>query len=178
MLQTFNTLVGIGIIITIITVLTIIALVFLGETDSKLFKFIKRHSLPFGFILAFAGVFGSLMYSEVFNFVPCIFCWWIRIFLYPQVAILGVALWYKDTRMWFSSIILSVIGLGFSIYLVLLQTGTIGPSAACSTLGVSCEKIDVTVFGWLTIPIMSLIFFIGILALSYIGLKKSHEKTA
>ena len=178
MLQVFNTLVGIITIIIIIAILAIISLVFLDETNSKPFQFFKKHSLLFGFLLALGGVFGSLMYSEVFHFAPCVFCWWIRIFLYPQAVILGVALWYRDTRMWLSSIILSVIGVCFSIYLILLQTGVVGPSAACSTLGVSCEKIDVTIFGWLTIPIMSLIFFIGILALSYVGLRKTKEKTA
>ena len=174
MLPFFNTLVGIGIIVIIIVVLVILALLFLGETDSKPFRFLKHHSFLFAFLLALGAVFGSLMYSEVFHFAPCVFCWWQRIFMYPQVIILAVALWFRDTRVWLTSIILSVIGACFSIYHILIQSGIVGPSAACSTLGVSCEKIDVLIFGWITIPIMCLVLFIGILMFSYIA----HKKTA
>lgn len=171
-LTLFNTFTGIGVIAIIIVILGVYALLFLGETNSKLYKFIKHHSFLFALILATGGVFGSLMYSEVFHFAPCLFCWWQRIFLYPQAIILAVALWFRDTRIWLTSIILSSIGGLFSIYHILLQTGIIGPGGTCETVGVSCTKIDVLIFGWITIPIMCLVLFVGILTFAYVAHRK------
>ncbi|MDB4984238.1 MAG: disulfide bond formation protein [Patescibacteria group bacterium] len=171
-LSVFNTITGIGSIIIILGVLLVIALVFLGETDSKIFKWIKKNAAVFTFVLALGGMIGSLIYSNVFGFAPCEFCWSIRIMLYPQVVIFGAHLWRRDANAWLVSTILSIVGLGLSIYLVLLQAGKIGNDAACIAAGVSCAKIDVIIFGWLTIPIMVLVFFVGMLTLSYVAHKK------
>ena len=173
MLTVFNTIVGIGTIGVIVLVVVIFAMIFLGETNSKLFQFFKKQAFVFAFLLALGATVGSLIYSEGFHFLPCTFCWWQRIFMYPQVIILGIGAWQKDLKIWLTSIILSVIGGCFSVYHILLQAGLAVPLAACSTSGVSCEKIDVLIFGWITIPIMCLVLFIGILTLAYI----SHKKT-
>ena len=172
-LSLFNTLVGIGTIAIIVALASLYAMVLLGETDSKPFHFFKRHAGLFAFFLATGGMIGSLIYSDIFHFAPCVFCWWQRIFLYPQSVILGVALWKRTRDPWLPSIILSAIGICFSTYHVLLQSGIIGPSGACATTGVSCTKIDVLIFGWLTIPIMCLIMFAGILTFAFVAHRKS-----
>ena len=171
-LTIFNTIVGIGIISIIVGIVLVFAMIFLQETDSKLFRWIKKHSLTIAFLLALGGMIGSLIYSNVFMFAPCEFCWWQRIFLYPQVIILGVAAWYRDVRIGTISIILSVIGICISIYHVLLQAGAVGSGAACALTGVSCTRIDVLIFGWITIPIMCLVLFVGILTFAYLAHRK------
>ena len=171
-LTVFNTIVGIGIIGIIAGIVLVVALVFLQETDSKLFRWIKKHSLTIAFLLALGGMVGSLIYSNVFMFAPCEFCWWQRIFLYPQVIILGVAAWYRDVRIGLIAVILSTIGICVSIYHVLMQAGVVGNDTACSLAGVSCTKIDVLIFGWITIPIMCLVMFAGVLTLNYVARRK------
>jgi disulfide bond formation protein DsbB len=171
-LTIFNTIVGIGIIGIIAGIALVFALIFLQETHSKLFHWIKKHALTISFLLALGGMIGSLIYSNVFMFAPCEFCWWQRIFLYPQVIILGVAAWYKDLRIGTISIILSVIGICVSIYHVLMQAGVVGSDATCSLTGVSCTKIDVLIFGWITIPIMCLVMFAGIIVLNWVARRK------
>ena len=169
MLTIFNTIVGVGIILAILGIVGVFAMMFLGETKSALFQWIKKYSVHIGFLIAFAGVFGSLMYSEVFKFAPCTFCWWQRIFLYPQVIVFGLGAYYHEKKIWITGVVLSLIGICFSAYHVLLQAGIVGANAACVTSGVSCEKIDVLIFGWITIPIMCLVLFASILTVSYVA---------
>jgi disulfide bond formation protein DsbB len=174
----FNFVVGIGIIGILAFVASIWILLFLGETENAYFRFIKKHSFHFAFLLALGATLGSLTYSEIFHLPPCTFCWWQRIFMYPQVIVLGIGIWYKDLKIWLTSIILSAIGACFSISHVLLQAGLRQGGGACATTGVSCTKIDVLIFGWITIPIMCLILFIGILTFAYVAHRKNTEKTA
>lgn len=172
MLNTFNTLVGVGTIAIILVVLSIWLLIFLQETRNVYFVFLKKHSFHFAFLLALGGVVGSLIYSDFFKLPPCYFCWWQRIFMYPQLVIFGVALYLKDMKMWLTGIILSGIGSLFSIYHLLIQSGAVGPSTACDAGAVSCAKIDVLIFDWITIPMMCLVLFVGILTFAYIAHRK------
>ena len=171
-LSFWNTVVGVGVIAIIVLILSSWILLFLKETENKYFKFLTKQSFHFGFLLALGAIVGSLTYSEVFKFAPCTFCWWQRIFMYPQVIVLGTAIYLKDVKVWITSIILSIIGACFSMYHILLQSGVIGPSGACTTGGVSCTRIDVLIFGWITIPIMCLVLFVGILTFAYIAHRK------
>lgn len=173
-LSFFNTAVGIGTVGIILLIISIWLLLFLQETGNKYFHFLKKHAFHFGFLLALGAIIGSLSYSEIFKFAPCTFCWWQRIFMYPQAIILGTGIYLKDLKIWLTSIILSSIGALFSIYHILLQSGIIGPSGACATGGVSCTKIDVITFGWITIPIMCLTLFVGILTFAYIAHRKEN----
>lgn len=169
----WNTFVGIGTLLVLGITLSIWILIFLKETDTLYFKWVKKHSFSIAFICALAGTLGSLVYSELFKLPPCTFCWWQRIFMYPQVIVLGIGIWLKDIKIWLTSIILSLIGLGFSISHILLQAGIRESSGACLESGVSCTKIDILVFGWITIPIMCLSLFIGILTFAYIAHRKN-----
>lgn len=172
-MEVFNGLIGIGTTILLVIVIGLWALVFLGETKSKWFQFFKRNAFVFGFVVALGGMIGSLIYSEVFHLAPCLFCWWARIFIYPQVAIFAVGMFKREVSTWGSSMILSVIGIGFSIYHVLIQAGIVGPSGACATVGVSCAKIDVLIFGWLTIPIMGLILLASLASFAILANQKN-----
>lgn len=172
----FNTVVGVGALAVTALIASLWLLIFLGETHNRYFSFFKKHAFHVGFLLALAGTLGSLTYSEIFKLPPCTFCWWQRIFMYPQVIVLGLALWLKDKKIWLTSIILSAIGSIFSISHILLQVGIRQSTGACEAVGVSCTKIDVLIFGWITIPIMCLILFVGILTFASIAHMK--EKTA
>ncbi len=173
-LSFFNTVVGIGTIGIILLIISIWLLLFLQETGNRYFHFLKKHAFHFGFLLALSAIIGSLIYSEIFKFAPCTFCWWQRIFMYPQAIVLGIGIWLKDIKIWLTSIVLSAIGLCFSISHILLQAGIRQSSGACLESSVSCTKIDVLIFGWVTIPIMCLTLFVGILTFAYIA----HKKTA
>lgn len=171
----FNTFVGIGTLVIIAFVVSLWVLIFLQETNNRYFGFVHKHGFHFAFLLALAATLGSLTYSEIFKLPPCTYCWWQRIFMYPQVVVLAIGMYLRDTKIWLTSIILSLIGASFSLYHILLQAGIRSSGAPCEALGgVSCTKIDVIIFGWITIPIMCFVLFIGILTLAYVA----HKKTA
>lgn len=176
MITTWNTALGIGVIALMVLIASVWLLALLGETNNRYIGFLKKYSMHAGFLLSLGAVIGSLTYSEIFHLPPCTFCWWQRIFMYPQVIILATGIWFKEKRFWITSIILSIIGIAFSISHILLQAGIRHSTGACLESGVSCTKIDVLVFGWLTIPIMCGTLFVGILTFAYLAHRT--EKTA
>ena len=65
--------------------------------SSRIFKgILSSWGILLGFIFALGSSLMTLVYSEGFGFVPCGLCWLERVFLYPQVFILGMALFYKE----------------------------------------------------------------------------------
>lgn len=116
-------------------------------------------------MLLVAGVAtgGSLYYSEVVDFIPCEFCWFQRIAMYPIFALLAVAV-VSRTRMPSRYIItLAAIGLALSIYHYQLQ---LFPEQGGTCSGpVSCTGKYVEEFGFVTIPFMAGSGFLSILLL-------------
>lgn len=126
-----------------------------------LIKFIKNYALLFAFIIAMLSTVGSLYYSEIAKFAPCKLCWFQRIFMYPQMFLLGIAFWRNDKKIADYIILLSFIGGIFAAYHYYLQ---LAPHAIlpCSTVGfsVSCSERFVTQYGYITLPFMSLTAFV------------------
>jgi disulfide bond formation protein DsbB len=156
-----NTFVGTGTLILQIIIAIVLLVWFYSGNEGGLIKFINRHSIWITFILALAGMLLSLFYSDIIGYEPCKLCWLQRIFLYPQVFILGLALWKKDSKIVDYSILLSVIGLILSIYHKYVELG--GHSALCATEAVSCSKIYVLEYGYITIPVMAMTSFVTML---------------
>src|SRR3989344_3514860 len=102
--------------------IVVFALIFKGLAWARLvLGFLRSQSLFLAFMIALGATLGSLFYSEVAGFVPCSLCWWQRLFLYPQVLILGFGLWKKDSRVWNCVLGLSVIGALIAVYNTYLQ---------------------------------------------------------
>src|SRR3989344_3418868 len=134
---------------------------------------ISEKALWFSFLVALIATSGSLFYSEVAGFEPCKLCWFQRIFMYPQVLLLGMAIWKKDRHIADYGILLAVLGALVAGYHYLLQLG-IAPNLPCSAVGysVSCSQVFVMNFGYITIPLMSFTAFLLIV----IALWKSRIK--
>lgn len=119
--------------------------------------FFAKHALAFGFIAALGGMAVSLFYSEVAGYTPCNLCWFQRIFLYPQVVLLGMALWKKDARVADYSIALSFIGGIIAAYHSYIQYG--GPSLIRCSVANACSQRFVFEYGYITLPVMALTVF-------------------
>lgn len=134
-----------------------------------LIHFFGKNSLIFAFIVALAATTGSLFYSEVIGFEPCRLCWFQRIFMYPQVVLLGLALLRRDHGIALYSITLSIIGAVIATYHYLLQIG-VSPSLSCQAVGysISCSSKFVLQFGYITIPMMALTAFLLIIFFFYL----------
>ena len=119
--------------------------------------FAQNRVVLLGLLLSLGGFLGSLFLSGVVGFPPCVLCWWQRIFLYPQVFLFGLAFFRKDRSSFLLDAILLLSGVGFIIgvyhsFLPFLG----GDSVFCSIgNGVSCAKLYINAFGYITIPVMS-----------------------
>ena len=114
----------------------------------------------------------TLVYSEGFGFVPCGLCWLERVFLYPQVFILGMALFYKEKVAARYGLLLSVPGLIISLYHHYLQMGG-NKFIACPTSGGDCAKRIMFEFGFVTFPLLSAFLFLFLIVL-YIYILKTR----
>lgn len=140
---------------------------------------INKGILLLAFILSIVATFGSLYFSEVLKFQPCTLCWYQRICMYPLVIILGVGIWEKNKNIYKYVLPLSIVGWIISIYHNLIQYSIIPETIkVCSAIG-SCSERYIDWYGFLTIPLLSLIAFTGvnILILIYILQRKNQENT-
>lgn len=140
---------------------------------AKFLAFFSRNYLKLALTVSLTATLGSLFYSEIAGFTPCKLCWFERIFMYPQTVIFGVAMWKKDAKIWIYSLTLSIIGATISIYHYLLQIGIL-PEGSCDAVGrsVSCSKVFVMTFGYITIPLMAGTAFVLLILLA-IAAKKN-----
>lgn len=140
----------------------------------KLTGFFGERAILISFLVTFAATFGSLFYSEVAGFEPCLLCWWQRIFLYPQTILLFTAFIKKDRNMRLHSIILSSVGALIALYHTFIQFG--GSSIVpCSATGPSCQALYFLEYGYITIPTMSLTAFALILVIMLSPNPKNRE---
>lgn len=125
-------------------------------------NFIKRNIVYLAFIQAIAATSGSLYYSEIKHYTPCVLCWYQRILMYPLIIIIGVGILRKDKKLYQYVLPMSILGTIIAAYHVMLQKGILPESVAPCTLGAACTTKYVGYFGFITIPVMSLTAFVVI----------------
>ena len=141
------------------------------DKNNRLINFFANNGLVFAFLVALVSVASSLFYSDIAGFEPCRLCWFQRIFMYPQIFLLGLAWLREEDFIIDYSLLLAGVGTLFSVYHNYIYYGG-SPLIPCSAfgLGVSCTTRYVQEFGYITIPLMALTGFI--LFLGFLFLKK------
>lgn len=115
--------------------------------------------LLLAFIFVLVATFGSLYFSEILKFQPCTLCWYQRICMYPLVIILCVGILENDKNIYKYVLPLSIVGWIIAVYHNLIQYNIIPETIkVCSAIG-SCTERYVNLFGFITIPLLSLIAF-------------------
>ncbi|MGE5042260.1 MAG: disulfide bond formation protein B [Candidatus Levyibacteriota bacterium] len=172
-------LLGIGtLLFNIFSVVVIIIYASTVSTKKKHFlhelsKHLEKYSIELALVIAAAATIGSLFLSEIVKFPPCTLCWYQRIFMYPQVVVLGLGLYFNDRRAKIYALILSIIGLAIAIYHIGVQF--LPGILPCSSETVSCSLKQFTYFGYVTIPVMSATAFIAIILVLLFGLRKKSR---
>jgi disulfide bond formation protein DsbB len=110
-------------------------------------------------IIAFVSTLGSLFFSEIMELQPCSLCWYQRIFMFPLVIIFLVGLFSFDKSIIKYALPIAIAGWGFAFYHYLLYSGFIPENLQPCSQGVSCSETYLDLFGFLTIPMLSLISF-------------------
>lgn len=114
-------------------------------------------ALPFAAAIVTVTTLGSLFYSEVAGYPPCVLCWYQRIAMYPLVVVIGVAAVRRDRTVWVPTAILSAIGAAVSVWHITVERNP-ALGSMCDPDN-SCALLWVQEFGWLTLPTMALIAF-------------------
>lgn len=115
-----------------------------------------KYSLFVGLLVSVMAMAGSLYYSAVLKFAPCELCWYQRIFMYPQVIVFLVAIISRDRFVFkyiFPLSLISIIFVTYQLYITYFPP----PFQPCDASGVSCTVEYVSYFGFITIPVMSLV---------------------
>ncbi len=120
-------------------------------------KELQATTLELATMVAVGATFGSLYFSEIRNFVPCEYCWYQRIAMYPLALILLIATIRRDKNIIPYALSLSLAGLTLSAYHYQLQLFP-EQSSSCG-FDASCTYRWIEVFGFITIPLLALTSF-------------------
>ena len=118
--------------------------------------------------VAGGAMLGSLYFSEVANYIPCRFCWFQRIAMYP-IALIGlVAFIRRDAGARFYVLPMAAIGACISGWHYLIEWRPGLDTGSCSATGPSCTDIWFRSFGFLTLAGMALIGFVALIVVNAI----------
>ncbi len=147
--------------------------------DGKLFgQHLNCWLWPLIIATSIGGLITSLLYSEVFLFVPCSLCWLQRVALYPIALMAIMAYRLRDTIHFpHYGIGLSLFGLLVAVYQYIYQilpAETRESFAPCLVDGsADCAEKVLEMFGFVTFPFVSAVSFAFLITL-FLYLKKSR----
>lgn len=130
----------------------------------KFFNFFQKNAIHLVLLVATTATLGSLYFSDIKGYTPCVLCWYQRICMYSLIPISLVGFFRGDRKVYHFVVPLAVIGWLFAVYHNLLYVGFIENGESCS-YGISCTSKYVDYLGFITIPLMSLTAFSMILVL-------------
>lgn len=134
-----------------------------------------RFGLYMALVASWIAMCGSLFMSEALGWIPCQWCWYQRIFMYPIALILPVGLLKRDRNVAAYTLTLSVIGICASTYHILLQkVPEIARFETC-TIGVPCSADYLNWFGFITIPMLAWVAFAAIIIGSLLALRANRK---
>ncbi|MBK5104974.1 MAG: disulfide bond formation protein B [Burkholderiales bacterium] len=126
-------------------------------------------------LIATTSMLGSLFFSEVMGFQPCVLCWYQRIAMYPLVLILPAGLFPFDRNIVRYALPLSLTGVLIAGFHLLLVAGFIPESIKPCVQGVPCTEVQIEWFGFVTIPLLSGLSFLVISALLILTYRRSSK---
>ena len=158
----FSSLTVVGQVIAVILIVMMFTEYF-SRRRSGVTGWISSHALLLMAVVAVAAMAGSLYFSEIAGWTPCKDCWLQRIFLYPQVPTLLIALWERDRSVAPYIFALCIIGLYlsgdhyFDQVQAALYPAVADPLKPCDLSGIPCAATEIHfTFGYITIPMMAL----------------------
>ena len=184
-METMNYILALGTVGLQLFTVAFLALFFLRKKFPDLqgvADFLADWGLWIGFLLSAAAAALTLYYSDVLGILPCGWCWFQRVALYPQVILFAIALWKcrtsavlhqvkKDVADY--SIGLSIFGLVVALYMHYLQMGGHGVLPCPATGAGDCGQRFMFEFGYITFPLMAASLFAFLIVLMLFVRKRS-----
>jgi disulfide bond formation protein DsbB len=125
-------------------------------------------ALVLAFVVATLATLGSLYFSEIAHFEPCLLCWYQRIAMYPLVVILGIAAWRRDDGVAMYVTPLAAIGAAISAYHYALEWLPGLAAGVCSPT-VPCTLVWFRQLGFISLPYLALSAFLLIITLVWLA---------
>ncbi|MDZ7593050.1 MAG: disulfide bond formation protein B [Thiobacillus sp.] len=116
-------------------------------------------------MVASVSTLGALFLGEVMGYTPCVLCWYQRIGMFPLVLILAAGLFPFDRRVVRYALPLALAGWLLAIFHWAVASGLVPESATPCSQGVPCSVEQISWFGFLTLPLLSVLAFSAIIAL-------------
>lgn len=135
-------------------------------------KFLTKNPAYLAWFVVLVSISGSLYFSEIKLYAPCVLCWLQRVAMYPLIVILTVGIILKDKNLPLYVLPLSIFGSIIAFYHTLLNYGIISEGLGPCQFGVSCTTKYIEWFGFVTIPLLSLTAFLLITLLMLLYRKK------
>jgi disulfide bond formation protein DsbB len=117
---------------------------------------------------------GSLLFSSVMGFAPCVLCWYQRICLFPLVVVLARALFPLDRGVVKYALPLAAIGWLIAAWHNLIYAGIVPESLQPCARGASCSERYVELFGLVDIPLLSLLAFSALVVILAVVARRSR----
>lgn len=135
------------------------------------------HAYLFSFIVSTIATLGSLFFSEIAHYTPCLLCWYQRIFMYPQPLLAYLAVVRNERVITPYLLLLNAIGALIAAYHYLIQRLPSYSFLPCEAGGqASCTKDYILHFGYITIPMMALTAFL--LNILFLLMSKAYVKNS
>ena len=129
----------------VVLVFFVLVFIFRKSWGKKLSSFVGKNTIFFGFIATLVAVLGSLFWSDIVGFPPCVLCWWQRVLIFPQLVLFLVALKNSDRRVFNYVLPLSIISAVIALYQLYANLG--GASLLpCTAVGGACSKVFILEF--------------------------------
>ena len=181
--ESFTRLLSIATVLgNVLSFLLLLAFLFARPVFRRVMFLLGEYGVAVGALLATGATVGSLVYSEVVGFAPCILCWIQRAFIYPQMLFLLLATRFATHLLVWTSFIFSLLGGAVALYnwakdMLALYSDI---SLACPVVpGMpSCDRIYVLEYGYVTIAMFSLNICILLGITLYAVIRKEHFRDA
>lgn len=118
-------------------------------------------------MLATVSTLGALFLGEIMGYTPCQFCWYQRIAMFPLVFVLAAGLFPFDPKVIRYALPLAIVGGLLAVFQMALVVGLIPESVTPCQKGVPCSELQVVWFGFVSIPLLSVLAFSSIIALLF-----------
>src|SRR3989339_55602 len=135
---------------------------FIIRRPTMLSRLLSQWGLLILFFVAGTASLRSLTFSEVLGWEPCKDCWFQRVFMYSQAPLLAFAFLRRDRGIAPYAILLSLVGMVFSINQYVGQIRSIllpALAGTCEDPLVDCSVSQIFQFGYITIPMMAFTAF-------------------
>jgi disulfide bond formation protein DsbB len=132
--------------------------------------------LLFGcWLIASVATLGSIFLDQALGIEPCSLCWYQRIFMYPLVLIFLTGLLPLDRRVTRYALPLAIVGWITALYHLLMYAGIVPESLQPCGSGPSCVQDDLGLFGFVNVPMLSLLSFSVLIGLLLMFMKRTKQ---